>query len=46
MTLTLSLTLTLPRTRFSLSNRCFPSKAVNVWLKTNDLEHVFVVGEE
>merc|ERR1711935_423465 len=29
---------------FSLSNRCFPSKAVNVWLKTNDLEHVFIVG--
>ena len=31
---------------FSLSNRCFPSKAVNVWLKTNDLEHVFVVGKQ
>tara|TARA_B100000768_G_scaffold169999_1_gene176008 strand:- start:457 stop:1176 length:720 start_codon:yes stop_codon:yes gene_type:complete len=30
---------------FSLSNRCFPSKAVNVWLKTNDLEHVFIVGK-
>lgn len=29
---------------FSLSNRCFPSKAVNVWLRTNDLEHVFIVG--
>ena len=30
---------------FSLSNRCFPSKAVNVWLKTNDLEHVYIVGK-
>jgi len=29
---------------FALSNRCFPTKAVNVWLKTNDLEHVFLVG--
>jgi len=29
---------------FSLSNRCFPSKAVNIWLRTNDLEHVYVVG--
>ena len=29
---------------FALSNRCFPSKAVNIWLKTNDLEHVYVVG--
>merc|ERR1712086_640261 len=29
----------------SLTHRCFPSKAVNVWLKTNDLEHVFIVGK-
>lgn len=29
---------------FALSNRCFPTKAVNIWLRTNDLEHVFVVG--
>jgi len=29
---------------FALSNRCFPTKAVNVWLNTNDLEHVYVVG--
>jgi SAM-dependent methyltransferase len=28
----------------ALSNRCFPSKAVDIWLRTNDLEHVFVVG--
>ena len=30
---------------FALSNRCFPTKAVNVWLKTNDLEHVYLVGK-
>jgi hypothetical protein len=29
---------------FSLSNRCFPSKAVNVWLRCNDLQHVLIVG--
>uniref|UniRef100_A0A7S3JT09 Methyltransferase type 11 domain-containing protein n=1 Tax=Aureoumbra lagunensis TaxID=44058 RepID=A0A7S3JT09_9STRA len=29
---------------FSLSNRCFPSKAVDIWLRTNDLEHVFIVA--
>ena len=29
---------------FALSNRCFPTKAVNIWLRTNDLEHVFIVG--
>jgi len=29
---------------FALSNRCFPTKAVNLWLKTNDLEHVYAVG--
>ena len=29
---------------FALSNRCFPSKAISLWLQTNDLEHVFIVG--
>lgn len=29
---------------FALSNRCFPTKAVNIWLNTDDLEHVYVVG--
>jgi len=29
---------------FALSNRCFPTKAISLWLKTNDLEHVFIVG--
>lgn len=29
---------------FALSNRCFPTKAVGIWLQTNDLEHVFIVG--
>jgi len=29
---------------FALSNRCFPTKAVNIWLRTNDLEHVYIVG--
>lgn len=28
----------------SCSNRCFPSKAIQLWLQTNDLEHVFIVG--
>ena len=28
----------------SISNRCFPTKAVAIWLQTNDLEHVFIVG--
>jgi len=41
---TLALTPPLTLSRFALSNRCFPTKAVNVWLKTNDLEHVFLVG--
>ena len=44
-TLTLTLTPPLTLSRFALSNRCFPTKAVNVWLKTNDLEHVFLVGK-
>jgi len=29
---------------FALSNRCFPTKVVNMWNHTNDLEHVFIVG--
>lgn len=32
------------RAIMSISNRCFPTKAVAIWLQTNDLEHVFVVG--
>lgn len=28
----------------SISNRCFPTKAWNLWLQTNDLEHVFITA--
>ena len=28
----------------SMSNRCFPTKAFQIWLRTNDLEHIFIVG--
>ncbi|GMI12196.1 hypothetical protein TrRE_jg10806 [Triparma retinervis] len=28
----------------SMSNRCFPTKAFDIWLRTNDLEHVYIVG--
>jgi len=28
----------------SMSNRCFPTKAFRIWLNTNDLEHIFIVG--
>ena len=28
----------------SQSNRCFQSKAINIWLKTNDLQHLFIIG--
>ena len=28
----------------SQSNRCFPTKAINIWLNTNDLQHIFIVG--
>ncbi|EKX44965.1 hypothetical protein GUITHDRAFT_157897 [Guillardia theta CCMP2712] len=28
----------------SQSNRCFPSKAIRIWLDTNDLEHIFIIG--
>jgi SAM-dependent methyltransferase len=29
---------------FSMSNRCFPTKAFRIWMQTNDLEHIFIVG--
>ncbi len=28
----------------TLSNRCFPTKAWQLWLQTNDFEHIFIVG--
>jgi SAM-dependent methyltransferase len=28
----------------SISNRCFPTKAYQIWLQTSDLEHIFIVG--
>ena len=28
----------------SQSNRMFPTKAIQIWLNTNDLEHVFIIG--
>eukprot|EP01031_Cornospumella_fuschlensis_P027792 gene27792-33567_t len=28
----------------SQSNRCFPTKAIDIWLRTNDAEHVFIIG--
>lgn len=28
----------------SFSNRCFPTKAIDIWCRTNDMEHVFIVG--
>ena len=28
----------------SQSNRCFPTKAINVWLNTNDLQHIYIIG--
>ncbi|KAA8499346.1 Demethylmenaquinone methyltransferase [Porphyridium purpureum] len=28
----------------SFSNRCFPTKVSAIWLRTNDAEHVFIVG--
>lgn len=24
--------------------RCFPTKAIQIWLQTNDFEHVFIIG--
>eukprot|EP01041_Mallomonas_annulata_P002484 gene2484-4836_t len=32
------------RAIISQSNRCFPTKAINIWLNTNDLQHVFIIG--
>ena len=29
---------------FALHNLCFPTKANGLWLQTNDLEYVFIVG--
>ena len=28
----------------SQSNRCFPTKAINIWLNTNDLQHIYIIG--
>jgi ubiquinone/menaquinone biosynthesis C-methylase UbiE len=28
----------------AMSNRCFPTKAFQIWLQTNDLEHIFIAG--
>jgi SAM-dependent methyltransferase len=28
----------------SMSNRCFPTKAFQIWLQTSDLEHIFIAG--
>ncbi|CAM9119308.1 unnamed protein product [Laminaria digitata] len=28
----------------SMSNRCFPTKAIQIWNQTNDMEHIFIVG--
>lgn len=28
----------------SFSNRCFPTKAIQIWGRTNDIEHCFIVG--
>jgi len=28
----------------SFSNRCFPSKVVAMWHKTNDAGHIWIVG--
>jgi SAM-dependent methyltransferase len=32
------------RAVFSFSNRCFPTKAISLWLQTSDVEHCFIVG--
>jgi Methyltransferase domain len=32
------------RAIFSFSNRCFPTKAMRLWLQTGDLDHVWIVG--
>lgn len=28
----------------SFSNRCFPTKAISIWTRTGDLDHVLIVG--
>jgi len=28
----------------SMSNRCFPTKAFQIWLQTSDFEHIFIAG--
>jgi ubiquinone/menaquinone biosynthesis C-methylase UbiE len=28
----------------SMSNRCFPTKAFQIWLQTSDMEHIFIAG--
>ena len=28
----------------SQSNRCFPTKAIDIWLNTNDLQHIYIIG--
>jgi SAM-dependent methyltransferase len=32
------------RAVFSFSNRCFPTKAIALWLQTSDADHCFIVG--
>lgn len=32
------------RAIMSFSNRCFATKVINIWLRTTDLEHVWIVG--
>lgn len=32
------------RAIMSFSNRCFPTKVIDIWARTSDLEHVFIVG--
>lgn len=32
------------RAIMSFSNRCFPSKAIDIWCRTGDYEHVIIVG--
>lgn len=29
---------------FSQSNRCFSTKAISIWLKTSDIQHLFIIG--
>lgn len=32
------------RAIMSFSNRCFPTKVINIWSRTTDIEHIFIVG--